>query len=211
MQAANQRGAALPGFACSSWPCSRTAWDRAQTEVVDQRSLGARQQQTRHAAALAFAAGQAVDPCIQLVVQIEARQRVMRLGGRPAWTAIRSAVPHAPCGQAAGQHGGDHALARRQRRRLRRQEQSAAQAVARAPARLPGIADRISRKVPAAGRLAQASVCSRVVLPAPEGPIRASCSPPRSSEWTGRLHRRQPEWAPRRCSRRGDGAPRICA
>src|SRR5690606_38833152 len=43
-----------------------------------------------------------------------------------------------------------------------------------------------TEKPPCAGRWAQARVASRVVLPAPEGPIRASCSPgamARSSSW----------------------------
>src|SRR5439155_15989321 len=94
-----------------------------------------------HAAALALATGQPVDPRIQLVLQIEARQRVERgLGiGRSEQRSER--LPQAPLRQAAGQHRRHYTLARRQRRRLRRQEQARAQSmtlmVIERPRRLP--------------------------------------------------------------------------
>jgi hypothetical protein len=78
--------------------------------------------------------------------------------------------------QAAGQHRGHHPLARRQRRHLGRQEEPAAQALQAGRGSAQGSVPS-SCSVPAVGGMAQASTCSRVVLPAPEGPITATCSP----------------------------------
>ena len=77
------------------------------------------------------------------------------------------------------QYGGDHALARRQRRHLRCQN-SARRSACNSAGGLPRIhpikAQR-ARPDGCSGGNAQASTCSNVVLPDPEGPITASCSP----------------------------------
>jgi hypothetical protein len=155
---------------------ARRAWGPAPTAARPPATAGRRQQRARQAHALALAARQAVDAVEQLVGQVEALQRLVRGRDVVRIEQRAQAGQQAHRRQPAGQHRGDHALARRQRRHLRRQEQPPAQALQIGTGSVQGSCPSSCRR-PAAGGSAQASTCSSVVLPAPEGPITATCSP----------------------------------
>ncbi len=184
VQAADQGGVALrrlPGCSVASVCCAQGRVERGQ-RLVDQQDFGIGQQQARQAAALAFAAGQAVDARIQFVAQVEARQRLAaRRRGSAGATSERSACHKLQCGRRAAStavttrwRGGSGGVCGARNRRARRRWRAALRQRPRILAQ-----DVAARPRSGGGRRPGSRAgwsCRR-----PDGPIRASCSPWRRS------------------------------
>ena len=143
--------------------------------LIDQPQRCRREHSACQAHPLPFAAGEPVDTIPKLVGKVEAFQRGVGVGNAAGVDEGRR-LCHETGRVVARQQRGDDALARRQRRVCGARNRRPRRCCKRATGKDQGSSPSMS-KVPCDGLRAQAIACSSVVLPAPEGPITATCSP----------------------------------
>jgi len=145
--------------------------------LVSQDQVGPLIQNASDADALQLAAGEPVATIEQSLSKIEPHQRGARAGDVEGIGKRGERFPQRPGAETSGENGGYDALARRQRRRLVNRADTRPQSSKSGARQLPRIAIRNRQDTPDVGRTAVPMTRSKLVLPAPDGPMIATRSP----------------------------------